>query len=74
MSRREEPEAKTRAVSSTEEHFADLERPMTRVPAKRSTQIGALLTAIGRDVQLTDEEAAEFARRDRTPHEPVTLD
>ena len=74
MSRREEPEAKTRAVTSIEEHFADLERPMTRVPAKRSMQIGALLTAIGRDLQLTDEEATGFARRDHTPHKPVTLD
>lgn len=33
--------------------------------------LGSLLTAIGRRVKLTDDELADFARRDKSPGRPI---
>lgn len=37
------------------------------------TKLGSLLTAIGRQAQLTDEEFAEFVQRDAAPAQPIDL-
>ncbi|WP_280462731.1 FitA-like ribbon-helix-helix domain-containing protein [Nocardia carnea] len=37
-------------------------------------KLGSMLTAIGREIALTDEEHALLNNRDRTPHEPPRFD
>lgn len=54
-------EAEVRAI------LRDAVMPENRV------KLGSLLAEIGREIQLTDEELANF-ERDRTPHEPVKFD
>lgn len=36
--------------------------------------LGSLLTAIGRRVKLTDDELADFVRRDNSPGRPINLE
>lgn len=38
------------------------------------TKLGSLLTAIGRQAKLTDEEFAEFVQRDAAPAQPIDLE
>lgn len=36
--------------------------------------LGSLLTAIGRRVKLTDDELADFVRREDSPGQPIDLE
>lgn len=36
--------------------------------------LGSLLTAIGRRIKLTDDEMADFVRRDNSPGRPIDLE
>ncbi|MQY20529.1 FitA-like ribbon-helix-helix domain-containing protein [Nocardia macrotermitis] len=55
-------EAEMRAI------LADAVQPPDRV------ELGAMLTAVGREIALTDEEHALLDNRDRTPAEPPGFD
>lgn len=37
------------------------------------TKLGTLLTAIGRQAELTEEEFADFVQRDAAPAQPIDL-
>ncbi|MXZ80534.1 MAG: Arc family DNA-binding protein [Gammaproteobacteria bacterium] len=45
----------------------------TVLPESRAT-LGTLLTAIGRDAKLTEEEFSEFVQRDTSSARPVDLE
>ena len=41
---------------------------------ERRTKLGSLLTAIGRQAELTEEEFADFVQRDAAAAQPIDLE